>query len=74
MVLAVVLLLMLLGATSARAQDAAAGEPVRVFLDCGFCDDDYLQVETPWVSFVRDRDVAGPEVQAAREARRRPRW
>jgi hypothetical protein len=30
-------------------------EPVRAFLDCHFCDFDFLRVETPWVSFVRDR-------------------
>jgi hypothetical protein len=58
MVLAAVLLLTLLGAMAAGAQEASPGEPVRVFLDCGFCDDDYLQVETPWVSFVRDRDAS----------------
>jgi hypothetical protein len=33
-------------------------EAVRVFLDCDFCDSDYLRVETPWVAFVRDRAVA----------------
>lgn len=42
-------------ALEAKAQAAPAAELVRVFLDCNFCDDDYLQVETPWVAFVRDR-------------------
>jgi hypothetical protein len=41
-----------------RGQDPA-GAPragaVRVFLDCEDCDDDYVQTETPWVAFVRDR-------------------
>ena len=39
----------------ARAQIAPRPEAVRVFLDCEFCDFTYLQVETPWVTFVRDR-------------------
>jgi hypothetical protein len=37
------------------AQAAPRTESIRVFLDCEFCDFDYLQVETPWVAFVRDR-------------------
>jgi hypothetical protein len=31
---------------------------LRVFLDCNFCDFTYLQVETPWVQFVRDRTAS----------------
>lgn len=41
--------------TTASAQTAPRPEAVRVFLDCNFCDLTYLQVETPWVAFVRDR-------------------
>jgi hypothetical protein len=58
LMVAAALLLLLLGAMRANAQATPPGEPVRVFLDCGFCDDDYLQVETPWVSFVRDRGAS----------------
>jgi hypothetical protein len=47
------------GATGLRAQDPAApagrAGALRVFLDCERCDDDYVQTETPWVAFVRDR-------------------
>lgn len=49
---------------SAQAQDstrAAGATPrhLRVFLDCsGDCDDEYLQTETPWIAFVRDRTDA----------------
>jgi hypothetical protein len=39
----------------ASAQTTSRPEAVRVFLDCNFCDFTYLQVETPWVAFVRDR-------------------
>lgn len=46
------------------AQDTTGGAPaaqrnLRVFLDCsGDCDDEYLQTETPWIAFVRDRTDA----------------
>jgi hypothetical protein len=43
---------------AAKAQATPRAEPIRVFLDCNFCDDDYLQVETPWVAFVRDRGAS----------------
>jgi hypothetical protein len=42
-------------AGTAQAQAPTRTDPVRVFLDCEFCDLNYLQVETPWVAFVRDR-------------------
>lgn len=53
-------------APAADAQDATPPEPasepsssrIRVVVDCDFCDDDYLRVETPWVTFVRDRAVS----------------
>jgi hypothetical protein len=43
------------------AQEASAdtqedrGETLRVFLDCGRCDFDYLRREITWVDYVRDR-------------------
>ena len=48
---------MLIGLLLSVAASAQTLRPqlVRVFLDCEFCDFDYLQVETPWVAFVRDR-------------------
>ena len=46
-------------ATALPAQDpaptAGRASALRVFLDCERCDDDYVQTETPWVAFVRDR-------------------
>ena len=42
----------------ALAQTPVRTDALRVFLDCNFCDQDYLQVETPWVAFVRDRTAA----------------
>lgn len=56
---------MLCGAI-AGAQTAPRAEPVRVFLDCQFCDFDYLQVETPWVAFVRDRTAGDVHVLLTR--------
>ena len=56
---------MLCGAI-AGAQTAPRAEPVRVFLDCQFCDFDYLQVETPWVAFVRDRTAGDVHVLLVR--------
>ena len=42
-----------------RAAAAPTARDLRVFLDCsGGCDNDYLQTETPWVAFVRDRTDA----------------
>lgn len=43
---------------AAGAQNAVRAEALRVFLDCHFCDFEYLRVETPWVTFVRDRTAA----------------
>ena len=46
------------GAAPPGAAQAAARE-LRIFLDCSDdCDDEYLQTETPWVAFVRDRTDA----------------
>jgi hypothetical protein len=41
----------------AGAQEVAPSTPetVRVFLDCGFCDFDYVRTEIGWVSWMRDR-------------------
>lgn len=44
---------------STRVAAPAAARELRVFLDCsGDCDDEYLQTETPWIAFVRDRSDA----------------
>jgi hypothetical protein len=53
---------------AAAAQQPAAAPEVRVFLDCpdGGCDSDYIQTETPWVSFVRDRTAADVHVLVTR--------
>ncbi|HEU4630874.1 MAG TPA: hypothetical protein VFS08_14080 [Gemmatimonadaceae bacterium] len=42
------------------------GGELRVFLDCGFCDFDYVRTETPWVSYVRDRTAADVHVLVTR--------
>jgi hypothetical protein len=45
----------------AQAQQTAP-PPLRVFLDCGPCDFDYLREEVPVVDYVRDRAVADVHV------------
>jgi hypothetical protein len=46
------------------AQDVPTGgqPPLRVFLDCGRCDFDYMREEVPVVDYVRDRQVADVHV------------
>ena len=45
-----------LAPASAQAQsDSIPSHSVRVFLDCGFCDRDYLRSEITFVDYVRDR-------------------
>lgn len=50
--------------TSVLAQDVpTSGQlPLRVFLDCGGCDFDYIREEVPVVDYVRDRTVADVHV------------
>lgn len=52
----------LLSAPLCFAQDEpdslAAPEVLRVFLDCDFCDDDYIRREIAFVNYVRDRTQA----------------
>ena len=52
----IALLLLIPGA--ARAQDAPAGPPVRVYLDCSGCDSEYVRTEIGFVEYVRDRTAA----------------
>lgn len=47
---------------------AAGGDALRVFLDCeDGCDFDYIQVETPWIAFVRDRAVSDVHLLVTRQ-------
>ena len=45
-------------ARPAGAQDITPQEHVRVFLDCGACDFDYLRREVDFVDYVHDRKDA----------------
>jgi hypothetical protein len=48
---------------SAQDPSAASGQPpLRVFLDCGPCDFDYMREEVPVVDYVRDRNDADVHV------------
>jgi hypothetical protein len=52
---------MLAGPAPAGAQTPAPGSPsapLRVYLDCGDCFDEYLRTEIRWVDFVRQREDA----------------
>lgn len=51
---------------AAGAQNAVRADALRVFLDCHFCDFEYLRVETPWVTFVRDRTAADVHILPTR--------
>ena len=53
-----VLLAAALAFRAAGGQNLPRPEALRVFVDCEFCDFEYLRVETPWVTFVRDRTAA----------------
>lgn len=59
------LLTPLVGATpsaaSAQTTDSVAAG-LRIFLDCGRCDEDYLRTEIDFVDYVRDRQVADVHV------------
>ena len=49
--------------SSAQDPQAASGQPpLRVFLDCGPCDFDYLRQEVPVVDYMRDRTDADVHV------------
>ncbi|MEX1184173.1 MAG: hypothetical protein WEF86_13155 [Gemmatimonadota bacterium] len=49
-------------------QDAAPGAAqLRVFIDCGFCDDNYLRTEITWVDYMRDRADADVHVLVSRQ-------
>ena len=53
----------------ARAQVPAstpAAKALRVFLDCDFCDFDYVRTEIAWVAYVRDRADADVHVLVTR--------
>jgi hypothetical protein len=45
-------------APGSPAAQTAAGDTLRVFLDCGPCDFDFLRREIPFVDYVRDRTEA----------------
>jgi hypothetical protein len=64
------LVVMASAGTEVFAQDSTAGRTqagaVRVFLDCAFCDFDFVRTEMPWVSYVRDRADADVHVLVTR--------
>jgi hypothetical protein len=45
-------------APEAASADTGSSEAVRVYLQCPFCDFDYLRTEVTFVNYVRDRQVA----------------
>lgn len=46
----------------APAQEKRDAQPVRVYIDCGYCDEDYIRTELTWVNYVRDRLLADVHV------------
>lgn len=62
-VLAAVLLLCAFApATAQEIAPAERTDAIRVFLDCGACDESYLRTEITFVSYVRDRTAADVHV------------
>ncbi|MEX0891286.1 MAG: hypothetical protein WEB88_03880 [Gemmatimonadota bacterium] len=58
-----------LAVAPAQAQAPPNGEPppLRIYLDCRTCDDDYMKQEIPWVEYMRDRTDADVHVLASGE-------
>lgn len=53
--------------TTEQPRDLSGAEALRVFLDCGPCDDDFLRREITFVNYVRDRPDAQVHVLVTRE-------
>ncbi len=49
----------------APANDSTA--PLRVFIDCGYCDIDFIRTEMPWLDYMRDRADAQVHVLVTQE-------
>lgn len=67
----VVLFAVSLGLLPSRssAQERAAGDPLRVFLDCqAFCDLTFVRTEIDWVDWVRDREDSDLHVLVTSES------
>src|SRR5262245_24844496 len=56
--IAACLIVLLCPVVSFAQQPAPAQAPIRVFIDCGPCDEEYLQQNVAFVDYVRDRAVA----------------
>ena len=54
-------------ANALQARDPTGAEALRVFLDCGPCDDDYLRQEITFLNYVRDRRDAQVHVLVTRQ-------
>lgn len=60
-------LLLLVVAAPAAARQEATGQPLRVFLECGPCDFDFVRTEIGYVDWMRDRADADLHVLARSE-------
>src|SRR3954468_13760717 len=56
------------GAAPASAQSQQdTTKALRVFVDCGYCDLDYIRTEMPWVDYMRDRADAQVHILVTQE-------
>jgi hypothetical protein len=55
-------------ATASPASAQADAERLRVFVDCGWCDMDFLRTEIGWVDYMRDRADAQVHILSSRQA------
>jgi hypothetical protein len=49
-------------------EDSSRNEPLRVFIDCASCDDNYIRTEVTFVNYVRDRALADVHVLITTQA------
>lgn len=64
-------ILLIFSSTPARAQatgDADDPDRLAVFLDCDFCDEDFIRQEMTYVDYVRNREVANLHVLVTRQS------
>lgn len=54
-------------ASAQPSREAAPPERLAIFLDCPFCDEDFIRQEMRYVDYVRDREVADVHVLVTRQ-------
>ena len=58
--------LILLGTITTYAQDLTEKNSLKVFLDCHFCNDNYIKSNLQYIDYVRDKELADVHILATR--------